>query len=531
MTSDVASSIWRAKFWLLVAVIAAVLMGYVVSSAQTPRYTATAVLQVISGRQASGEFVGNDELLSLTNVFARVARTRAVEAAAIAIEPDARELIADVTVTAEPDVTVLRVTAEGAAPVPAATAANAYAEAVVESVAEQQAEVRAGDVFRLEERIEQVQRRTDEESGPTAELEALQTKLAERLARSEDAIRILESAATPTAPSSPDPVRDAMLAAIAVLIGALLFLYVRTVTSARFVSSADIARSLGLPVIGEIPRAKPGSAEEEEAFRTLRTSLDFGLQAHDRPVLLFTSAEPSSGKTHVSANVALSFAGEGRRVVAVDSDLRRPSLHGRLDVRLEPGLGDVLAVERSGMADLHVAPSGRRARGRSSGSLDVVSAGTGVVDPAAALSSQRMSQTVDSLRRAYDLVVLDSPPLLGAADALVLSRYAVGVVLIVDRRRDRRGATEQAVDMLRSVDAPILGVVYNGATQRRRAYGYGNRGGLAPTSVPAPARRGSPSGRTASPPGGDARGGSRTDGRADGPTAPDGEVAPLPTPR
>lgn len=446
-------------------------------------YEASALVQVVSGRQASGEFVSREELLHLTNVFARVARTTTIAERAA---DDGEGTVAEyeqVEVTSEPDVEVLRFTSRDRSPVEAARRSNEYAEAFVAELEERQEAQRAVDVLRLQERIDAIEEQEPTRAGspapPSALLEAYQTRLADRLARSNDMARLLEPATPPTEPSAPNPIRDAVLAAVAVLALGMLLVYFRTASSDRFSSLDQIVEELGLPSLGELPRSRRSKGAEEEAFRTLRTSLDFGLRGRDEPVIVVTSAQPASGKTHVIAGLARSFAADGRRVVAVDSDVRRPTLHDRMGVPLEPGLGELLTADRLGVAELQVSGVSLPTLSRRGGDLDVVAAGGGVPDPAEALASGRMEHAVRMLRTSYDVVLLDSPPLLGVADALVLARYASAVVLVVDRRRDRRTTSRRAVEMLRSVDAPVVGFVLNGAMNAGRVYGaYGNRASL-----------------------------------------------------
>lgn len=479
------------SWWILaLATIAAGVAAYVVSDSRPPVYESSALVQVVSGRQASGDFVTGEELLHLTNVFARVARTSEVAEQAARETDRPVEAFDDIEISSDPEVEVLRITARDASPTRAAARSNAYARAFIAVLEQQQEAQRDVDVDRLEARIASVQMTTTTlrnatEPPPSPLLEAYQTRLADRLARSSDSARLLEPAPVPSDPSSPVPMRDAVLAAIALLGLGLLALYARTATSDRFATAEEVSATLDIPSLGELPRGRSAKGVEEEVFRTIRTSLDFGLRAASQPVVLVTSAQAGAGKTHVVAGLAKSFAADGRRVVAIDSDVRRPTLHERLGIPLEPGLGDLLAGDRVGVAELQVSEVTLASAARRGGDLDVVAAGSGVPDPAEALSSARMERAVRALRSSYDVVLLDSPPLLGVADALVLSRYAGGLVLVVDRRRDRRTTTRRAVEMLRSIDAPIVGFVFNGAPSAGRVYGgYGNRGSLRPTAPP-----------------------------------------------
>lgn len=482
MAPDALAALWYRRVWLGGAVILAAIGGFLASSLQPKTYRASALVQAQSGRQASGEFVSNDELLHLTNVMVRIARTRVVAEEAAKVLPRSHAAdFAAVEVTTEPEVEVLRISAPAGTPARAALLANTYSDALVGVVTAQKDAESETDVARLQDELGRLEAAASAKptTGATtatttpAEVQALQTKLANRLALPNDTLRILESAAIPVAPASPKPVRDAALAAVLVLLASGLGVIVATRLNDRFDRADDAARLLDLPVLGQIPVARGTTQASDEAFRTVRTSVDFAIRAFDRPVVLVTGAEPGSGKTFVSSNLARALAAEGLRVVAVDTDLRRPTLHNRLGVDLEPGLGDTLGARRGATAELHAqeAPTAVNRRG---GGLEVVAGGSSVPDPAEALASIRMDEAVRALRSTYDLVILDSPPLLAVADALVLSRYASAVVLVVDRRRDRAKRVRRAVEMLRSVDAPLLGIVFNSATNTPERYGtYG----------------------------------------------------------
>ena len=211
----------------------------------------------------------------------------------------------------------------------------------------------------------------------------------------------------------------------------------------------------------------------DEALRALRTSVEFAMKGAGGRVVLVTSAGPGSGKTFVAASLGRAFAAGAQHVMEIDADLRRPALHGRLNLSAEPGLGDLIADAPTSAATLpakEVAlPALVRRRG---GALHVVTAGRRVADPAEALGSPAMRDAINTIRGAYDVAILDSPPLLAVVDPVVLSRYVDGVVYVVDGQRDRRRDVRRALQVLRAVDPPILGIVFNGSREAQERYVY-----------------------------------------------------------
>jgi receptor protein-tyrosine kinase len=211
--------------------------------------------------------------------------------------------------------------------------------------------------------------------------------------------------------------------------------------------------------------ADPNSATAE-AYRSLRTSLLFlGL---DRPVqvLQITSPSASEGKTTTLANLGVSLANAGRRVVISCADLRRPRVHEFFGLTNKIGLTSVVV----GDAPLHEAiqpvPDVE--------GLSLLASGPVPPNPSELLSSMRVGEVLAALRDDFDMVLLDSPPVLPVTDAAVLSRRADALLLVATAGSTTRREFARAVELLRQVDAPLVGSVLNGVTAGRgRGYGYG----------------------------------------------------------
>jgi capsular exopolysaccharide synthesis family protein len=315
-------------------------------------------------------------------------------------------------------------------------------------------------------------------------------------AASVDIAKVLQPATAPGSASSPKPTRNAVLAFLAALILGVAGLFAYTWIADRYRSADEAAADVGLPILGEIPRAAPTDQASIEAFRRLRTAILFGLGEpgggwHDREgrgaTVLVAADERGVGKTHTSVNLGRSLATEGWRVVVVDGDLRRPTVHEQFGLRARPGLAELLTertVHLAGMAAQDVSVTASKSS--EAGELKAVVGGTPVYDSTERLSSRYMGEIVETLEQDFDFVVIDSAPLALVVDAIVLSRYSRGVVIVVDARRSKRRDVRRAVAALRGADAPILGLVFNRARSGASVYGYS---GAAPPSA-APDRAG-----------------------------------------
>lgn len=215
------------------------------------------------------------------------------------------------------------------------------------------------------------------------------------------------------------------------------------------------------PVDASVVTAAHFHSAGAEAYRTLRTNLLFSQSAHRLRTLMVTSSAPAEGKTTTSTNLAATFAQQGMRVVLVDCDLRRPRVHEVFGTDSEPGLTH-LVLSYASFADA-VRPTQVE-------NLSVLPAGVLPPNPSELLGSDAMARVLEELRARFDLVILDTPPVLLAPDASILGAGADGVLLVVRAGVTERSAVKQTVQQLATVGAHLLGTVLNDADGRAAGY-------------------------------------------------------------
>ena len=188
-----------------------------------------------------------------------------------------------------------------------------------------------------------------------------------------------------------------------------------------------------------------------ETYKVLRTNIQYSSYDGDLKVLVVTSAQPQEGKSITSGNLALSLAQDDKKVILVDCDLRRPSVHKKFFLSNTVGVTEVVLGRKSLESAIQ----------KYNPTLDILPSGKVPPNPSEMLGSENMQNLINELKEMYDYVILDTPPILAVTDAQVLSTKADGVVFVVKSGATKKDDILQAKSQLEKVKAPIVGAVLN----------------------------------------------------------------------
>jgi tyrosine-protein kinase len=275
-------------------------------------------------------------------------------------------------------------------------------------------------------------------------------------------LTIIDPANLPTTATSPNTMTLVLMASVIALSIAAGAAYLIEYLDDTLKDPDEITRLLDLPVIGFIAEVEKGKKLDAyvtdqprsiiaEAFRSLRTDLEFS--GVDKPLktLYVTSSDVEAGKTSIAVNLAIVIAQGGKRVILVDADMRRPTVHRYLGITNQRGLSDVFR----GTVDIYNATIPWK-----EGNIFVVPSGSPPPNPAELLSSKKMDLILESLKKVADVVVVDGPPFV-VTDATILATKVDGVLLVVRHGYTRKNAAKNAVHQLQRAGARAIGVVLN----------------------------------------------------------------------
>ena len=285
---------------------------------------------------------------------------------------------------------------------------------------------------------------------------------------------VIAPARLPAAPVAPNTRLYAAGGAIAGLLLGMAYAVGRRLLNNRVRTSADISPLTSVPVIGEIPIARRDlsitgtvmlrpNSHVAEAFRTVTANLLFVSVDTPLHVILVTSPSPGEGKTSTSLGLALTLAESGKRILVIDADLRRPAIGDAAQLDDSVGLTDVLVGERT------LAEAAQRWRRPN---VHILTGGTPAPNPGQLMASDRLKALIDEARTLYDVIILDSAPLLTVSDGLWLSNATDGIVLVVRSGRTKRRELERALEMIASTQRPATGIVVNSVKRDERSAYY-----------------------------------------------------------
>jgi succinoglycan biosynthesis transport protein ExoP len=494
---------------LIASMVLAAGAAYAISSIQQKTYQAGATL--IVGQSLTSTSPDYNQLLTsqqLSSTYASLATTRPILEAVIselALDTTPEELLKRVSAEARTDSTLLSISAMDSDPARAAAIANAMADRLVAASAAiqgRQADIQASidaDLAATQDQIVTTQGRITELSNQPSltadeetELATLQARLVTlratyatllgySSASATNLITVVEPAAPPTDPTSPRPLLNTLVAALVGLLLAAGIVFVVEYVTDALRNPEEVEEATGLATLGSIGRMRSGDGRREmyqlsallyprspitEAYRTLRTNLEFA--SIDKPArsLLVASTRAGEGKTVTASNLALVFAQAGRRVLLIDADLRKPGVHAVFNLPNPEGLTTLLRSDDARLEQLALSTEQENLRVLTTGPLPP--------NPTELLGSQRMRAILATAESVADLVIVDSPPIHAFADASILGSLTDGTLLVIDATRSRRRYVRLGREVLARAGASVLGVVINRAPQQSPAgYGYG----------------------------------------------------------
>lgn len=285
--------------------------------------------------------------------------------------------------------------------------------------------------------------------------------------------QIVDRARPAGSPSYPRPLSILGFGLLAGLVGGIGLSWVVDRSRSTVHTPEELKDVIHLPFLGIVPLVQDlsdGSLLESihdassglaDSLAVVRANLMFGGAADGARIILMTGPGPGEGKSTVAAGLALAFARTGARTLLIDADLRRPTIHNILRVPARPGLSETLAAEWTQNPPI---------RSSSIPGLDVLVAGLPRRYSAEHLGSEEMRALMERLRGQYDRTIVNSPPVLGLSDSLVLGTLVDGIVLVCSAGHTPVPAARNAVEMLSSLRTPILGFVLNRSERRRNPY-------------------------------------------------------------
>jgi capsular exopolysaccharide synthesis family protein len=410
------------------------------------------------------------------------------------------------------ETTLISITAQSASPRVAQRAANAYASKYVSVRTQQAVDASAKSIAAINQSIvttnaqiatldQQINANPFGSSDLQTQKLGLQNQLValnqqlnaaqlEQAAKRSGGAQIVDQAGLPSSPVKPDPKRDALLGLALGLVLGLGLAFLTEFLDDKIKTPEDVARyAHGLTVLAEIPtigKERKGrrlvalddpSSGAAEAYRSLRTSLRLISLRKPIQTLLVTSAMAGEGKTTTAANLGVTLARSGLRVVIIDLDLRRASLAPLFGGDNDIGIMSVLVGEQTLAEAMYEVPIASGVP-----PLRFLPAGPIPPNPSEIMGTSRMAEVLANLRATADFVIIDTPPIVPVTDAVVLSSRVDAVMMVIQAGKTRRRHLIKSADFLQQADAPMVGAVMNGAGKHakygyyeRYGYGYGRK--------------------------------------------------------
>lgn len=535
---DIFAALWHRLWIILICATLAAAAAYVWVSRQPIVYEATTTVMVGRGVDTSNpsanDFYASQQLARTYMLLAERQPIQMGVIEALGLEMTPARLGQMVDLSLIPNTPLLEITVKGGDPALIAAIANEMANQLIvqspEGDLNKQAERRrfteaqmaelqlqiniyqdeaqkleaALDSARNEDELKTMEARIDLLRERIGELQKTYTGFSDSLnATPLNKITILEPATAPTRPVNQPMVAYTLLAAITAAMFAAAAILALAYLDDRFHSPERVEEVLGLSTLGMAMKTAEADklvtiaqprAPLSEAFRVLRANLQFAAMGKKFRVLLVGSPSPLEGKSTTSANLAVVLAQSGQRVILVDADLRRPRQHKLFNLPNQTGLTTAIVQPDVDLRQLIKPTVVER--------LSLLSSGPIPPNPSDLLGSERMKEVIAELQEVADIIILDSPPVLAAADAAMLASHVDAMVLVINAQKTKQRTALRAVEQLRQANANLVGAMLNQITEQSEGYYYyyyytsspsdsdgGDGGGAATRPTRSPKRR------------------------------------------
>jgi non-specific protein-tyrosine kinase len=491
--------------WLIVlASIVGSVIAYYVTSRITPVYQASTTLFI--NEAPSNKTNDYNSLLTserLARTYTQIISKRPVLAKVIeqlGLDMSENRLSGMITVSLVKDTQLIEIKVQDVDPERAALIANKLVEVFSQQLQDTQALRYAASKASLQKQISDLETlmvttqndiKSSKDADETTRLEARlgqyqqtynnlimsfeQVRIAE--AQTLSGVAQVEPAVAPVFPIGPNKIRNTLLAGMVVFLSCVGLIFLVDALDDTIKDPDEISKRFRMPLMGVIALMDPGDSKNglitlgmprapvSEAFRALRTNIQYAGVAKPIRTLLITSTAPSEGKTTVISNLAIVMAQGGRHVTLVDADLHRPRVHRVFDAENDKGLSDFFVQSQLQVSDWTQETPQQ--------GLSLICSGPLPPNPSELLGSQKMKDIFGALLETSDMVFLDAPPILSVTDATVLAPIVDAVLIVVRPGETHSSALRQTVDQLRQVNANLIGFVVNGiGVNKGSSYNY-----------------------------------------------------------
>lgn len=457
---------WRilVRWWwvFVLAIVTAILLSSIATQAMTPVYKSQAKLLVQRGSDVRSPYMSDLAISQqLAKSYGDLIKTRAVLGGVVeqlALPYDVGLLSNKINV--ESTRSIIKITVSDQNPRLAAEIANTLAAIFIDdSISRSLAQIAQFQASLSQYGINQ------------------QTDIIAAQASTLSTLSMLEEGIPSANPYSPRPTLNMLVALVVGLTSAGIVVFLIEYMDSRIRSPEELNTLTEMPNLGSIPfydekdgsgpiisGSEHGHSAISEAYKFLRTNLEFAaVDANGFKTLLVTSSAPNEGKTTTAANLAISLAKDGDRVLLVDTDLRKPSIHKIFGVTNEKGLTNLILGNTT--IDEAILNTNEE-------NLSFLPAGPVPPNAPQLLRSSKMKEITDDFKKIKDIVIFDSPPLMSVTDPMLVASLVDGIILVFDADRTRRDMVKRGVELVRQSNPDVVGTVLNKITEKQRNYYY-----------------------------------------------------------